>query len=52
MTKHVVLVGMMGAGKSSVGRRVAARLVWPFSDSDELSAIPSTSTAITSGAWP
>lgn len=34
MTKHVVLVGMMGAGKSSVGRRVAARLVWPFSDSD------------------
>lgn len=34
MTRHVVLVGMMGAGKSSVGRRVAARLVWPFSDSD------------------
>jgi shikimate kinase len=34
VTKHVVLVGMMGAGKSSVGRRVAARLVWPFSDSD------------------
>jgi len=34
MTQHVVLVGMMGAGKSSVGRRVAARLVWPFSDSD------------------
>jgi shikimate kinase len=30
----VVLVGMMGAGKSSAGRRVAARLVWPFSDSD------------------
>jgi shikimate kinase len=34
MTEHVVLVGMMGAGKSSVGRRVAARLVWQFSDSD------------------
>lgn len=32
--EHVVLVGMMGAGKSSVGRRVAARLVRPFSDSD------------------
>ena len=32
--KHVVLVGMMGAGKSAVGRRVAARLVRPFSDSD------------------
>ena len=34
MNRHVVLVGMMGAGKSSVGRRVAARLVRPFSDSD------------------
>jgi shikimate kinase len=32
--EHVVLVGMMGAGKSAVGRRVAARLVRPFSDSD------------------
>jgi shikimate kinase len=34
VAKHVVLVGMMGAGKSAVGRRVAARLVRPFSDSD------------------
>ncbi len=34
MAHHVVLVGMMGAGKSAVGRRVAARLVRPFSDSD------------------
>jgi shikimate kinase len=34
VTRHVVLVGMMGAGKSAVGRRVAARLVWSFSDSD------------------
>jgi len=34
VTRHVVLVGLMGAGKSAVGRRVAARLVRPFSDSD------------------
>ena len=34
VAEHVVLVGMMGAGKSAVGRRVAARLVRPFSDSD------------------
>src|SRR5262245_27945840 len=27
---------MMGAGKSSVGRRGAARLVWPVSDSDTI----------------
>lgn len=30
----VVLVGMMGAGKSSVGRRLAARLGIPFVDAD------------------
>jgi shikimate kinase len=29
-----VLVGMMGAGKSSIGRRVAARLAIPFVDAD------------------
>jgi shikimate kinase len=32
--RHVVLVGMMGVGKSTVGQRVAARLGRPFSDSD------------------
>jgi shikimate kinase len=32
---HVVLVGMMGAGKTTVGRRVAQRLDRPFLDSDE-----------------
>ncbi len=32
---HVVLVGMMGAGKSSVGRRVARRLQRPFVDADD-----------------
>ncbi len=30
----VVLVGMMGAGKSTIGRRLAARLRLPFIDAD------------------
>lgn len=34
--KHLVLVGMMGAGKSSVGRVLARRLDRPLLDSDEL----------------
>ena len=32
--RSIVLVGMMGAGKSSVGRRLAARLNIPFVDAD------------------
>ena len=32
--RPVVLVGMMGAGKSSIGRRLAARLGIPFVDAD------------------
>jgi len=32
--RSIVLVGMMGAGKSSVGRRLAARLDIPFVDAD------------------
>lgn len=32
--RSVVLVGMMGAGKSSIGRRLAARLSIRFSDAD------------------
>ena len=32
--RSVVLVGMMGAGKSSIGRRVALRLGLPFVDAD------------------
>jgi shikimate kinase len=34
--RHVVLLGLMGAGKSSVGRRVAARLGRPLLDGDEM----------------
>src|SRR3954463_12630292 len=30
----VVLIGMMGAGKSTIGRRMAARLRLPFVDAD------------------
>jgi len=33
---HLVLVGLMGTGKSTVGKRVAATLGRPFLDSDEL----------------
>src|SRR5580698_1126337 len=32
--RSVVLVGMMGVGKSSIGRRLAARLGVPFIDAD------------------
>jgi shikimate kinase len=34
LNRTVALVGMMGAGKSSVGRRLAARLEVPFRDAD------------------
>ena len=33
-TRLVVLVGMMGVGKSTIGRRLAARLGLPFIDAD------------------
>jgi shikimate kinase len=33
--RTLVLVGLMGAGKSSVGRRLAARLDLPFVDADQ-----------------
>ena len=32
--RTIVLVGLMGAGKSKIGRRLAARLNLPFFDSD------------------
>jgi shikimate kinase len=34
-SSSIVLVGLMGAGKSTVGRRLAARLGLAFADSDE-----------------
>ena len=34
LTRTVGLVGMMGAGKSSIGRRLATRLNVPFRDAD------------------
>jgi shikimate kinase len=33
--RAIVLVGLMGAGKTKIGRRLAARLNLPFFDSDE-----------------
>ena len=33
--ERVLLVGMMGAGKTSVGRALGQRLGWPYLDSDE-----------------
>jgi shikimate kinase len=33
-TRSIVLTGMMGVGKSSIGRRLAARLGVPFVDAD------------------
>lgn len=32
---RILLTGFMGAGKTSVGRRLAANLGWPFIDLDE-----------------
>jgi shikimate kinase len=34
MTRHILLVGMMGAGKTTVGELLAATLGWPYRDSD------------------
>jgi shikimate kinase len=35
VTRHVVLVGLMGSGKTTVGRRLAARLERDFIDADD-----------------
>jgi shikimate kinase len=34
--RRVFLIGLMGAGKSTVGRRLASRTGWPYVDNDEL----------------
>ena len=35
VSQHIVLIGMMGAGKTTVGRLLANRLGWRFWDNDE-----------------
>ncbi len=35
LDRSIVLVGLMGAGKTSIGRRLAARLGLPFRDADQ-----------------
>jgi shikimate kinase len=34
--RRILLVGMMGSGKSTIGRELAARLGWPYVDNDDL----------------
>jgi shikimate kinase len=36
MTQNIILIGFMGCGKSSIGRRLAGRLGHEFHDSDDL----------------
>ena len=35
LQRSIVLIGIMGAGKSAIGRRLAARLELPFVDADQ-----------------
>ncbi len=44
--RHIVLIGLMGAGKTSVGLRVARRLGRPFVDSDMIVALDSDRTPV------
>jgi shikimate kinase len=37
-TDRILLVGMMGAGKSTVGKALGVTLGWPYLDNDELLA--------------
>lgn len=34
-SKSIVLIGLMGAGKTSIGRRLAGRIAFPFTDADD-----------------
>ena len=46
LDRPIVLVGLMGAGKSTVGRRLAKRLGLPFVDRDvEIEEASGSSTA-------
>lgn len=46
MADHLVLVGMMGAGKTTVGRELATRLGWAFLDSDAMVEASTGSTVV------
>lgn len=46
--RHVVMIGMMGVGKSTIGRLVAARLGWGFWDNDDALG---AATAMTAGDY-
>lgn len=35
LDRTIVLIGLMGVGKTTVGRRLAQALDWPFKDADE-----------------
>ncbi|MGB8652609.1 MAG: shikimate kinase, partial [Mycobacteriales bacterium] len=45
MITKVLLVGMMGSGKSTVGTALASRLGWPYLDNDSLLERTAGSTA-------
>ena len=47
MSRHCVMVGLMGVGKSTVGAALATRLGWAFRDSD---ADIQAATGLTSGS--
>ena len=42
LNRTIALVGMMGAGKTSIGRRLATRLGVPFRDADHESEAAAT----------
>lgn len=44
---RVVLIGMMGSGKSTIGRQLAALMGWPYYDNDVLLQMLSGETAKT-----
>lgn len=43
----MVLIGMMGSGKSTIGRALAQLSGWPYFDNDELLAVSRGATAKT-----
>ncbi|HEY6398030.1 MAG TPA: shikimate kinase [Solirubrobacteraceae bacterium] len=43
--RHIVLIGMMGSGKSSIGRALAVRLGVPYHDNDDALVVRTGRTA-------